>query len=79
MKVLVLVFERVGGKGKGRDAREYRRQYAPSFCDHGERISGVQNAGVPSVDVRLLVWPFRKRQATGHKQKSVIGLKIKNG
>src|SRR6266567_1665862 len=55
-------------QGKGRDARDDRRQYAPSCCDHGERILGVENAGVPSVDVHLLAWPFRKRQATGHSR-----------
>jgi hypothetical protein len=55
-------------QGKGRDARYDRRQYAPSCCDHGERILSPQTAGVPSVDVHLLVWPFRKCQATGHSR-----------
>ena len=63
---------------KGRDARETHRQYAPSFCDHGERILGVQTARVPSVDVHLLVWPFRKRQATVGAE-SVKGLSSSMG
>jgi hypothetical protein len=45
-------------QGEERDPRDDRRQYAPFSCYHGERILGVQSAGVPSVDVHLLVWPF---------------------
>lgn len=53
---------------KGRDTQEFRRQHAPSCCDHDERILGVQNAGGLSVDVHFLVWPFRKYQATGQNK-----------
>jgi hypothetical protein len=60
----------LGGRrqGKGRDARDDRRQHAPSCCDHAERISSVRNVGVLNVDVHLLVWPFRKHQATGQRR-----------
>lgn len=55
-------------QGQGRDERDDRRQYAPSCCDYGERVLALQIAGVPSVDAHLLVWPFRKFQATGHSR-----------